>query len=169
MTAGGRIVRCKHHPMRSIPSYNSPRMQFSAAEYRRARREHWDSVAMRFDAGSRLGGYYHRRLSKVYRQIVAPGLAVLEIGCGRGDLLTALEPAFGVGVDFSHEMLMRARERHPQLHFVQSDAHEVTFGRTFDVIVLSDLINDVCDVQRVLERVAAMTHARTRVILNFFS
>src|SRR5438270_10974313 len=53
--------------------YNSRRMEFSAAEYRRARREHWDEVARRFDAGSRLGGYYHRRLSEVYRQIAAPG------------------------------------------------------------------------------------------------
>ena len=46
---------------------------------------------------------------------------MLELGCGTGDLLAALEPSLGVGVDFAPELLKRATQSHPQLRFVQGD------------------------------------------------
>src|SRR5690242_7046812 len=88
-------------------------------EYRRERMAHWDRLA-REDRG-KTGAYYHRRLIEIYRHLVAPGQRVLEVGCGAGDLLAALEPAEGVGVDFSGEMVRIARDRHPELIIVQQD------------------------------------------------
>ena len=98
-----------------------------------------------------------------------PGSAVLEVGCGTGDLLAALKPAFAVGLDFSQEMVSRAKARHPSIHFINSDAHEFPLDATFDYILLSDLINDVWDVQTVLEMVRAVSSPRTRIILNTYS
>ena len=36
---------------------------------------------------------------------LAHNATVLELGCGTGDLLAALEPSLGVGVDFAPELL----------------------------------------------------------------
>ena len=132
---------------------------------------HWDAVARRGVRPEGFRSYYQRRLADVYRHAVAPGERILEIGCGEGDLLAFLEPSVGVGVDFSLEMLERARKRHPgaNLRFVQADAHELELDETFDVIVLADTVNDVWDVQRVLERLRPLCHARTRIMMNFFS
>jgi hypothetical protein len=68
-------------------------------------------------------------------------------------------------------MLGRARKRHPdaRLKFVQADAHDLELAETFDVIILSDLVNDLWDVQGVLARLRPLCHARTRIIMNFFS
>ena len=63
---------------------------------------------------------YHGLLERVARFHVPPGQRVLEIGCGSGDLLAALEPSVGVGVDISAGMVEAARERHPELRFVHS-------------------------------------------------
>ncbi|MEW6568695.1 MAG: glycosyltransferase [Chloroflexota bacterium] len=115
------------------------------------------------------GGAYHRRLAQIYRYLVAPGQRVLEIGCGRGDLLSALNPTFGVGLDFSREMVRRAGRRHPDLHFVLADAHAPPLQGPFDVIILSDLINDLWDVQEVLEQVCRLAAPSSRVILNTYS
>jgi SAM-dependent methyltransferase len=115
------------------------------------------------------GGYYHRRLAQVYRFLIPPGRKVLEVGCGRGDLLAALEPEVGVGIDFSEEMLRRARQRHPGLRFLNGDAHSFELDETFDVILLSDLVNDLWDVQTVLERLRPLTTPRTRIIVNSYS
>lgn len=131
--------------------------------------EHWDAVACRMDSWESWGAYYHKRLTQIYQFLVAPGQRVIEIGCGQGDLLAALRPAFGVGVDFSGEMNKRARSRHPELHFVQSDAHNLSLQGTFDVIILSDLVNDLWDVQEVFERIASIATSCTRIILNFYS
>lgn len=139
------------------------------SEYNFQRQAHWDEIARAQPASTFFSSEYHRRLREVYGLIISPGQRVLEIGCGRGDLLAALKPSVGVGVDFSGEMLAQARRRHPALTFTQADAHEFALDQTFDAIILSDLVNDVWDVQDVLERVRAHCTADTRVILNVYS
>jgi len=141
----------------------------SKENYRQERIRHWDEVADQMDAWSGWGGYYHQRLAQVYRFLVPPGRKILEVGCGRGDLLAALEPAVGVGVDFSEQMLRRARQRHPELLFLCADSHNFDLGETFDAILLSDLVNDLWDVQAVLERLMPLTTSRTRIIINTYS
>ena len=140
----------------------------AAREYRDARVAHWNKLA-----STKRGAFsraYQARLRDVYRGIVRPGLRVLEIGCGEGDLLASLEPATGVGLDFSPAMVEGARSRHPQLTFIVADAHDAP-GETqsFDVIVLSDLLHDVWDVQRVFERIQSRCHPGTRIVMNFYS
>ena len=137
--------------------------------YRAHRIGHWDEVARKsrkWEGGNR---HYHRRLNQIFQNLVPPGQRVLEVGCGQGDLLAALQPSYGVGVDFSGEMLARAREKHPGLTFVEADAHDLTLPETFDVIILSDLINDVWDVEMILQRVRLMSTPSTRVIVNYYS
>ncbi len=142
---------------------------FGRSQFTKHRIDHWDAVARRTDTWKSWGRCYHERLEEIYRSLVSPGQRVLEIGCGQGDLLAALKPAFGVGVDFSGEMTKRARNRYPELHFVHSDAHDFKVTEAFDVIILSDVVNDLWDVQEVVERIAGIATSRTRVFLNFYS
>jgi ubiquinone/menaquinone biosynthesis C-methylase UbiE len=138
--------------------------------YTRARLKHWDRVAARGDERRAWSSVYHDRLTEVYRSIVAPGQRVLEVGCGHGDLLAALKPSLGLGIDFSGEMLRQATRRHPHLKFTQSDAHAIDLGSaTFDVIVLSDVVNDLWDVEAVFAQLRRAMHAGSRLILNFYS
>jgi SAM-dependent methyltransferase len=130
---------------------------------------HWDRVSEMLQRRSGLGGFYQKQLAYHYRLLVPPGLRVLEVGCGQGDLLAALMPGLGVGVDLSAGMVRQASQRHPWLHFVQADAHQLPLDAEFDVIILSDLLNDLWDVQAVLERLVALVHPRTRLILNTYS
>lgn len=138
-------------------------------KYQQARLLHWNEVARKLETWTGWGGYYHRRLTEVYQFLVAPGQSVLEIGCARGDLLGALKPALGVGVDFSEEMIDAARRRYPQLRFVQSDAHALNLTEKFDVIILSDLVNDLWDVQTVFKNISDLTTPRSRIIINSYS
>ena len=137
--------------------------------YRVARTAYWDAVARQLDHWTGWGGAYHRRLTEVYRFLVPPRQRVLEVGCGRGDLLAALRPSVGVGVDFSAAMVERAARRHPQLRFIEADAHDLELDETFDVIILSDLVNDLWDVEVVLRRLVRLVTPRTRVIVNSYS
>jgi SAM-dependent methyltransferase len=140
-----------------------------AARYRHQRIRRWNAIARLSDRWRSWSRYYHQRLREVHQFLVSPGQRILEIGCGRGDLLAALEPSVGVGVDFSREALRKAAERHPQLQLVHADAHELELTETFDVIILSDLLNDLWDVQTVLKRLGPLCHPRTRIIVNFHS
>src|SRR5882724_4090465 len=77
---------------------------FAELSYQAARTAHWDKVARWMDSHRGLGGAYQRRLAEIYGFFVPTGSRVLEIGCARGDLLAALRPSYGLGIDFSSEM-----------------------------------------------------------------
>lgn len=151
-----------------MPSSNFG-IDISGQVYQKTRSSHWDSIS-RGEAGKNsLGSYYHRSLIDLYRFHIPPGLKILELGCGKGDLLAALEPSEGTGVDFSREMLATARRHHPELSFIDADVHTVELAGTFDVIILSDLINDLWDVQAVFSRLSNHLTPRTRICINFYS
>lgn len=115
---------------------------------------------------------YHRRLATVFSFLVPPGQRVLEIGSAHGDLLAALKPVYGVGVDVSSGMVERARARHPQLTFVHADADGLSLPAAvepFDVIILSDVLNELWDVQTVFDRLKPYCAPHTRIIVNTYS
>ncbi|MDQ7784718.1 MAG: glycosyltransferase [Desulfomonilaceae bacterium] len=138
-------------------------------EYTAERRAHWDGIAERMGTEATWGEYYHRALARIYQRVVPPGQKVLELGCSRGDLLAALEPSLGIGIDLSEKMVKMAREAHPDLIFLQADAHELCFKERFDVIILSDLVNDLWDVQSVFQELSAVSGPHTRIIINSYS
>ncbi len=144
-------------------------MTDAAINYRNKRKAHWDTIARRMDTWTSWGRYYHERLEQVYKFLIPPGQKVLEIGCGRGDLLAALKPETGAGIDFSGEMISRAKKRHPELRFIQADAHDTGLKERFDTIILSDLVNDLWDVQEVFNQVKELSTPRTRIIINTYS
>ncbi len=115
------------------------------------------------------GRGYQRQLREHYSFLVPPGMKVLEVGCGIGDLLASVKPSRGVGVDFSHNVIELAKQRHPKLEFQTADALEFFANEKFDYIILSDLVNDLSDVQGVLEKLRAVSHSQTRLVLNFFN
>jgi SAM-dependent methyltransferase len=116
------------------------------------------------------GGAYHERLVQVYGSLVVPGQKILEIGCGLGSLLAALHPSRGVGVDLSPDMIKRARVLHPECEFIEGDGHDLhQLSGSFDAIILSDLIDDLWDVQKVFEQLKCLCHSGTRVIINSYS
>ncbi len=148
---------------------NSP-FDEAGVEYQRTRMTHWDKVAQKRDHWRGLGRWYHRRLKNIYKFLVNPNQRILEIGCGTGSLIAHLKPSHGVGVDFSPEMITRAKQRHPEIEYHQLDAHDLSsLDGAFDVIIFSDTVNDLWDVQRALEQVKKFCTPQTRLILNFYS
>jgi ubiquinone/menaquinone biosynthesis C-methylase UbiE len=144
-------------------------VMMDAENYKQTRINHWDGVARKLDNWTGAGSYYHKCMAEVFRHLIPPGRRVIEIGCGRGDLLAALNPGYGLGIDFSAEMIRRAEERHPDLRFIIADAHDLDIRETFDYIILSDLVNDLWDVQLVFEQMRKLATPQTRVIINTYS
>jgi SAM-dependent methyltransferase len=112
---------------------------------------------------------YHDWLASLHRFQIPPGSRVLEIGCGTGDLLAALSPGVGVGIDVSPKMIERARASHPGLRFECAAGERLALGETFDYIVLSDVLPYVHDLVALFERVAAHSHQSTRVVIHSYS
>jgi len=111
---------------------------------------------------------YERLLRLYYGFLVPSGMRALQLGCGDGDLLAALKPARGVGIDADPAVIEEARKKHPELEF--HPASEPLLGQEkFDYILLSDVVNYLPDVQAVLERLQRHSYQHTRIVLNVFN
>ncbi len=135
--------------------------------YFNERVSHWNQVAEK--KYSSLSSYYHRYLEKVYQYIIPKNLRVLEIGCGKGDLLASVQPSDGVGVDQSASMISEASKRYPSLKFICGQGEEVELEGVFDVIILSDLLNNLWDVQELLASIQPHCDESTRIVINSYS
>jgi SAM-dependent methyltransferase len=113
--------------------------------------------------------YYYDAHKSYFKFLIPPKLKVLEVGCGLGDLLAAVKPAYGVGIDISQHMVDAAKERHPDLHFYCHDAENLSLNETFDIIILSDVIGHLSDVQQLLLALKEHTHADTRLCINYYN
>jgi SAM-dependent methyltransferase len=133
--------------------------------------DYYDRLAPEW--AERKSAYYFRGLTRLLRFLVPAGSRVLEIGCANGDLLAALEPSHGVGVDLSGRMVEVARKRHPELQFLRMDAHDLaaepSLAGPFDYVILSDLVGDLYDVLGALEQLRKVCHPRTRVVLTYYN
>ena len=128
-----------------------------------------DAQAPESDRWKAKNRYYYEQIERIVRFHVPSGASVLEIGCGSGDLLHALAPGRGVGMDLSPKMVERARARYPDLTFLAGDAEDLPLGETFDYVILSDLIGYLDDVQRAFEELRKVCHPATRVIITYFN
>ena len=112
---------------------------------------------------------YRKLLAHYYNLLIPPEARVLEIGCGRGELLAGLRTRNVTGVDLSETQIEAARQRIPHGRFFVQAGEELTIEGPFDVIIISDTLNFAADVQAMLERLHAVATPETRLLLNFQS
>ncbi|MGB0744415.1 MAG: methyltransferase domain-containing protein, partial [Opitutales bacterium] len=130
-------------------------------------KEHFDWVAENDGTARKLQRGFRAHTQQFLRFHVPEGLRVLEWGCGPGDLLAALKPSRGLGLDLSPKMVARARAAHPNpnLEFREGDLHELVVDEPFDVIILDYLPGYLHDIHQCIANLRAACHARTRVYL----
>lgn len=140
---------------------------------KRAFLEHAEAYSGEQYRGGRFNTAYRADDFKFTQFLIPPGKRVLELGCGRGDLLAALQPSYGVGVDFSPGTIARANELHPDLKFVLGDAEDretlSSVQGPFDYVVMADTIGMFEDIDDTLRRVHDLCDPSTRIVIAYYS
>jgi len=132
-------------------------------------RDHYDRLAPERDRWYEKNSYYHGTVERRLSALIPPGSSVLELGCGTGNLLSALKPSRGLGLDISAEMVRLARAKFPGLQFEVADVEAFRVDEKFDFVVASDLIGELGDITAMLECFHRVSHESTRLILTFHS
>src|SRR5882757_11213589 len=135
--------------------------------------DHFEANGDELDRWREFNVAYHEDDQKFMRFLIPPGKRVLELGCGRGDLLAALKPAYGVGIDFGAETIAKANARHPDLYFVLGDVEDpqtlAGIEGPFDYIVIADTIGMFEDIDGTLRLVYHLCAPSTRIIISYYS
>lgn len=104
---------------------------------------------------------------------LAPGMSVLEIGCGLGRDVEAMAAIVGptgrvVGIDASHELIAKATERTAGLglpvRFEVGDAHALTFATaSFDAARVDRVLEHLADPAQAMRELARVVRAGGRL------
>ena len=140
---------------------------------KQAIRELADELAPERERWIDANAFYHDADYRHTQFLVPAGQRVLDLGCGTGRLLAALQPSRGVGVDLSPAMIDEARRRYPGLEFHVGDVEDPAvldrLGGPFDAIVLSDTIGFLEDCEATLRQLHRLCHRETRVVVAYYS
>ncbi|PYQ04371.1 MAG: glycosyl transferase [Acidobacteria bacterium] len=138
-------------------------------------RRFFDENHERIERAHRARRYFYDYLTRVIRARIPPGQRILEIGCGSGHLLAALQPAVGVGIELSSRAVETARRTHASaaLRFIEGDGTDpetlATAGGPFDVVILFNVVTHLTDAQEAFENLQPLCHSRTRVLVYSYS
>lgn len=132
-------------------------------------RDYFDSIASKRLYWKTRNAYYNNYLKNYFSFLIPPNSKVIELGCGTGDLLNAVKPAQGLGVDFSKKMLSVAAARFPDLKFLNCDVEELNITDKFDYVIISDLFHTSQDIQKILGNIKKITSSNSRIVISNYS
>jgi SAM-dependent methyltransferase len=120
--------------------------------------------------------FMDRDLAQALGRMIPNDAAVLEVGCGAGDLLASLPNRVRVGVDMRPEAVAAARQRHPDLQFAVAEAPALDGegiqdlnNVRFDAIVCDRLVHSVLDVRALLRGLGERLTPDGRIFLTAFN
>ncbi|MBI3548096.1 MAG: glycosyltransferase [Elusimicrobia bacterium] len=132
-------------------------------------KSHFNANAGGRDRFKRRASYYHGRIEALIRQHVPEGQYVVEIGSGTGDLLAALKPRNGLGIDFAEDMVKTARSKHGAIRFEVDDIEDLKTSETFDYVVMSDVIGSLADVWTAFRNIPSLCRGDTLVFITHYN
>ncbi|MSR76449.1 MAG: class I SAM-dependent methyltransferase [Candidatus Ryanbacteria bacterium] len=131
--------------------------------------DHFDHVAGSYDFWKQKNFYYYNTLKTLCRSFVPKGSVVAEIGCGTGDILAALEPSRGLGIDVSPQMIEIAKKKHSTnaaLSFAVGDVCVMQQKIDAPFVVMTDVLEHVGDSARCMENLSHLVSPRARVVVT---
>ena len=129
--------------------------------------EFWNDTALERAKWKRRNRFYYQEQERYFSFIIPPQSNVLEVGCGTGELLNAVRPSYGIGIDISPNMIEIAKKKYPHLKFFVQDVDNLDIDEEFDYIIISDLIGDLSDVHKSFENLKKVCHKGTRIIISY--
>jgi SAM-dependent methyltransferase len=135
--------------------------------------EQADKLAEKRDRWIGKNSYFYKHDHSYMRFLVGDGKRILELGCGTGQLLNALNPSYGIGVDISANMVSVAQQNYPNLEFIQGDLEDENLMSSlqgpFDFIILSDTIGYLDDCENAFAGLHSLCTPDTRLIISYYS
>lgn len=131
--------------------------------------QYFENIAAKRVKNRKKNGYYWNDITTYCDYFINENCSVLEIGCGTGELVGSLKATDKTGIDFSPAMIELARGRFSNTTFEVMDAMNLNFSRKFDVIIISNVVGFLPDVQLVFENLHKVCHSKTKIIVSYYS
>ncbi len=132
-------------------------------------KEYFDEIAIDRVKYRKRRSYYWKSITKYINYFLTEDKSVLEIGCGTGELIGKIKGKERVGIDFSESMIKKAKKQFSGIEFKCMEAENLEFEKKFDVIILSNVIGYLNDVQKVFDELYKLSHSGTKIIITYYN
>lgn len=132
-------------------------------------REYFQTIAPNRIRSRKANAYYWNDITRYCDYFIHEDNSVLDIGCGTGELLAQVKGKDKTGIDFSEAMIAEAKKQYPELDLRVMSAENIELNRTYDVVIISNLVGYLNDVQAVFDQVKKVCHSQTKIIVSYYN
>ena len=132
-------------------------------------KDYFNSVAGKRVRERKRHAYYWNDITRYCNYFSHENISVLEIGCGTGETIHDIKAKRKVGIDYSEKMIEIAKNRFNDVEFHVMAAEEIHLDEKFDLIILSNLVGFLDDVQSVFNQLNKVCHSRTKIIVTYYN
>ena len=131
---------------------------------------YFESIASGRHSYRRKHHYYWDEITKYCDYFSHRDISVLEVGCGTGELISQIKGKRKLGLDFSPKMIEEAKRNGTgDTEFRVMDAENLELDEKFDLIIISNVIGYVNDVEEVFMQLHKACHPQTKVIVTYYN
>src|ERR1700744_6717075 len=111
----------------------------------------------------KFNSYYWKDITFFCNYFSHEEISLLEIGCGSGELIGNLKGSHKVGIDFSPGMIEEGKKQFPGVEFHCMNAENIQLNEKFDLIILSNLVGYLDDIEKVFFEMRKVCHPETKI------
>jgi len=131
--------------------------------------EYFNSIASNRSKVRKRHSYYWNDISFYCNYFSNESNSVLEVGCGTGELIASIKGKKKTGIDFSPNMIEIAQQNFPSVEFKVMNAEDLQLNEKYDLIILSNLVGFLEDIQAVFEQLKKVSHSQTKIIVTYYN
>jgi len=129
-------------------------------------KRHFAPLAPDYPRLKRKNRFYNEYLTRWCASLVPPGRRIVDFGCGRGDVLAAIAPSVGVGIDLCQEFVDSAAADYPHLRFEAAAIEDFETSERFDAALLVNTMEYVYDIGMVLDKAYEVLRDNGRLLIT---
>lgn len=131
-------------------------------------KSYFEDIAYDYDELKQKNKYYYDFMKKMVIDIANRFSynSVLDVGCGTGEILNALNPDKGIGIDISSNMIELSKKKFKKFDFIASDFDRLELKRKFDLILIIDLIEHLGDINRTIIKLNELSDKKTTIVIS---
>jgi 2-polyprenyl-3-methyl-5-hydroxy-6-metoxy-1,4-benzoquinol methylase len=135
--------------------------------------QYFDSIGNSYEKWRRKMNYYVTHTSEFLSSVIPPKKKVLLIGCLSHELLEALDPELGVGIDPSEPLIKRARAANQNANInyycVMPEDFTPPHNEKFDYVILLNLVDHSEDVLALIDSLKGFVHDDSRILFSMLN
>jgi len=134
-----------------------------------SRLEFFEQMALKKPRKGLLNRYYWKDITFFCDYFSHEEISVLEVGCGTGELIGKLKGKHKVGIDFSPAMIEQGKKQFQDVEFHCMNAENIQLTEKFDLIIVSNLIGYLDDIEKVFLELRKVCHPETKIIVTYYN